>query len=183
MSEEKQRDPEHQSHTKAGDKRPLLFALHPLLSGNRVFLRPDLRDGISHPFDRNAERPHVRYSREELHRPGLRGQGSAFPTRATHEAHVIPSRGSSVLCTGTSYPESRIAETRLAILVLSGSAVTVAVLVARLTEAKETPSTRERLFSTRATQEAQVMPPTGKVHFSSLPEFPPEGETDVSGGT
>jgi hypothetical protein len=108
---------------------------------------------------------------------------SAFPTRATHEAHVIPSRGSSVLCTGTSYPESRIAETRLAILVLSGSAITVAVFVARLTEAMETPSTRERLFSTRATQEAQVIPPTGKVHLTSFPAPPPEGETDVSGGT
>jgi len=103
---------------------------------------------------------------------------SAFPTRATHEAHVIPSTGNSVFCTGTSYPVSRIAETRLAILVFSGSAVTVAVFAARLTEARATPSTRDRAFSTRATHEAHVIPSTGKVHLASFPEAPSGGRTE-----
>jgi hypothetical protein len=44
-------------------------------------------------------------------------------------------------------------------------------------------STRERLFSTRATQEAQVIPSTGKVHLASLPGTDPGGGADDSGGT
>ena len=61
--------------------------------------------------------------------------------------------------------------------------MTAAVFVARLTEAPETPSTRESAFSTRATQEAHVIPSTGKIHLASFPGIPPGGEADGSGGT
>jgi len=110
-------------------------------------------------------------------------EARAFSTLATQEAQVIPSTGNSVLCTGTSYPVSRIAETSIPGPARCGSTVTVAVFVARLTEASDTPSTRERLFSTRATQEAQVIPSTGKVHLASLPGTDPGGGADDSGGT
>src|SRR3954468_23041687 len=47
-----------------------------------------------------------------------------------------------------------------------GSYTTEAASVARLTSASSTPSSLERTFSTRRTQDAQVMPPMSSVHDS-----------------
>ena len=48
------------------------------------------------------------------------------------------------------------------------SKVTVATSVARLTWAVATPSRRVRAFSTRPTQDAQVIPPMSRVQLSSV---------------
>src|SRR5215204_2663739 len=53
-----------------------------------------------------------------------------------------------------------------ATVVSSGSKLTVARSVARLTEARSTPSTLPIAFSTRLTQDAQVIPLTGKLTSS-----------------
>jgi CubicO group peptidase (beta-lactamase class C family) len=57
----------------------------------------------------------------------------------------------------------------------AGSADTVAVAVARLTEAEATPSRRESDFSTRPTQEAHDIPFTGKSQRTSTPPPAPAG--------
>jgi hypothetical protein len=49
---------------------------------------------------------------------------------------------------------------------------TAADFVARLTLADKTPGTAERAFSTRATQEAQLIPSTGNVTFSAGTSYP-----------
>ncbi len=47
---------------------------------------------------------------------------------------------------------------------LAGSYTTEAASVARLTSARETPSSLVSTFSTRRTHDAQVMPPMSRVH-------------------
>src|SRR3954464_2034590 len=57
------------------------------------------------------------------------------------------------------YPDLATAAVSVSIEGKAGSKETVAVSLARLTEAATTPSTRVSVFSTRLTQDAQVMPP------------------------
>src|SRR4030042_2866912 len=49
---------------------------------------------------------------------------------------------------------------------------TVALSEARLTPAEITPGTLDRASSTRATQEAQVIPPTGNIDFLVATPYP-----------
>ena len=111
---------------------------------------------------------------------------SAFSTRRTQEAQVIPSIGkiaSPVEASGVGaeaasragagaggggattwavYPAFLIAPSICSDVTWAGSKVTDAFSVARLTLAADTPSSLVRAFSTRRTQEAQVMPSTSR---------------------
>ncbi len=76
------------------------------------------------------------------------------------------SSGSSDLVAGRTvpaYPAFSTAPVSCSSVISPGSYWTVAVSVARLTEASTTPSTRDRAFCTRPTQEAQVMPSMSRV--------------------
>ena len=86
----------------------------------------------------------------------------AFSTRATHDAQVIPSTSRSKLVSPTVYPAFSTALESTGNS-MSGAAITVADSVVRFTVASMTPATAFRLRSTRATQDAQVMPSMGSV--------------------
>src|SRR5690554_4619403 len=87
---------------------------------------------------------------------------SARSTRAMHDAQVMPSTASSTVVGGTSYPAFSMALTS-AIRSTGPDTRTSARSVARFTATPATPSTLARADSTRPTQDAQVMPSTGRL--------------------
>ncbi|MCY1173639.1 hypothetical protein D9M73_138060 [compost metagenome] len=80
----------------------------------------------------------------------------------------MPSILNCTVCSPTVYPAFSTAA-RNAFRATPLSARTVAASVARFTFASLTPGIAERAFSTRLTQDAQVIPSTGKVQ-SVLPD-------------
>ena len=83
--------------------------------------------------------------------------------RSGSRGALVPAGASGAASSGTSKPVRRIAAASVSRA--TGSRVcTVACSVARLTSASVTPGTFFRAFSTRATQEAQVMPSIGRVN-------------------
>ncbi|MCY1235113.1 hypothetical protein D9M72_477170 [compost metagenome] len=82
----------------------------------------------------------------------------------------MPSIVSSIVSSAAPYPAFSIALTMSADLVLA-SKRTSARSVARLTEASVTPGTARIAFSTRETQDAQVMPSTGMLALSAAAEI------------
>ena len=86
---------------------------------------------------------------------------SAFSTRPTQLAQVMPMIGSVSCAITTPYPAPSTAATRSPVETSPGSNETVAFSVARFTAALSTPWTLPMAFSVRATQLAQVMPVMG----------------------
>ncbi len=89
------------------------------------------------------------------------GMRSAFSTRLTQLAQVMPMIGSVSCAVTTPYPAPSTAATMSPVETSPGSNVTVAFSVARFTAALSTPWTLPMAFSVRATQLAQVMPVMG----------------------
>ena len=89
------------------------------------------------------------------------GRRSAFSTRLTQLAQVMPMIGSVSCAVTTPYPAPSTAATMSPVETSPGSNVTVAFSVARFTAALSTPWTLPMAFSVRTTQLAQVMPVMG----------------------
>ena len=87
---------------------------------------------------------------------------SAFSTRPTQLAQVMPSMRSSADSCGTVYPAFSIAALNSAAATGADNS-TAALSLARFTLTCCTPGTRCNARSTRALHEAQVMPSMGRV--------------------
>src|SRR5690606_9021246 len=85
---------------------------------------------------------------------------SAFSTRPTQDAHVMPRPGSATSSCIGSYPALLLAAGTAA-AASTGDSATCARAAASSTCPRVTPGTARMAFSTRPTQLAQVMPSTG----------------------
>src|SRR3989344_2575979 len=86
---------------------------------------------------------------------------SAFSTRPTHDAQVIPPINSSTDSSAIAYPAFSTAAAKAGTGTVE-AATTEARSVAIFTVTSRTPGTALRAFSTRKTQEPQVMPSIGR---------------------